>query len=171
MRTDVSAATLAAVADNATSPAYFVEIIWDTFSSKFCTYGTVNWAGSSWLGSGLEVGGFDDYGRPTTITITDSDNAIRTLVLTKGVRDRRINLWKGYIGALADVDPVALPVSYGDSCDIGGNKVQITLGGKAGGREFTPRELIGPRIGVNFTAAPGTKVAWGQQTLVLNPRK
>lgn len=171
MRTDVSAATLAIVANNATQPVYFVEIVWATFSSKFCTFGTLDWNGSTWLGSGLVVANFDDSGRPTQITISDFDFAIRTLVLTQGIRDRRINLWHGYATTLGALDPVQLPVSYGDACDIAGGKVVINLGGKAGGREFTPRELIGPRIGVNFTAPPGTKIPWGSSFIVLTPRK
>ena len=170
-RSDVSTATQTAAANNATRPSYLVEIVWDTFSTKLCTYGSVDWNGSTWLGAGLAVDFDDTTGRATQLTFTDSDASFRTLVLLQGVRDRRINVWKAYIDALADIDPVPLAVAYGDACDIAGGKVVVNLGGKAGGREFTPRQRIGPGIGVNFTAPPNAKVTWGSQTIVMVPRQ
>ena len=33
---------------------------------------------------------------------------------------------------------------------------------------FTPRERIGPAIGVNFTGSPGEVVRWGKQRITLD---
>ena len=36
--------------------------------------------------------------------------------------------------------------------------------------QFTPRERIGPRIGVNFVGTPDTRITWANQINTLQAR-
>ncbi len=164
----VSAATLTATAKPVTRPAYLVEIDWDTFSTRLCTYGTVAWNGNTWSGAGLTVNGFDDTNKPSSITLADPDAAFRTLVLAIGIRDRLIQVWKADISALNTADPVALFYGYGDQADIADGKVNISLGWRNSNKARTPRERIGPGIGVHFVAPAGHTFYWDGNIIVLN---
>jgi hypothetical protein len=167
----VTDAMLVAVSRPITRPAYLVEIDWDTFSTRLCTYGSVEWNGNTWAGGGITVNGFDDTNKPSSFTLVDPDAAYRTLVLSVGIRDRLIQVWKCDVSALATPDPVALFYGYADKADIANGKVTITVGWTNSNRARTPRERIGPAIGVNFVAPPGFTIHWGDQTIVLNAKR
>lgn len=169
MRT-VSSATQTEAAKGVTQPCYLVQIEWIGATSYLCTHSTQAWAGNTWLGGGLSVDQFDDVGRPRRITLVDPDAAFRTLILVSGSRDRRITIWKAYVGALAAADPVSLGVCYGDGAEVSAGRVTINLGPIVSSRVFSPRERIGPSIGVNFVAAPGAIVRWNGQQIVMAPR-
>lgn len=166
----LSTATAAEVAAGVNRPAYFVEIQFATQAVRLCTYGTLDWNGVTWTGGGIDLGDFDTDGRPQRIVLIDPTAAYRTLVLTDGIRDRKVQVWKGYVGALAPGDPVALFVGYGDQTQIANGKVTLTVDWNASARQFSPREVIGPGIGCNFLAPPGYTLTWGNQTLVMQGR-
>jgi hypothetical protein len=169
MRT-VSSPTQAQAASGANQPCYFIKIEWASLISYLCTHSTRTWNGQSWSGSGVDVGQFDDFGRPRRIVLADPDNAWRTLLLGSGIRDRRITIWQGYVDALAVGDPIEIGVGYGDKGKAAGNRVTIDVGPLVSSRVFTPRERIGPSIGINFVATPGSKVRWNGQDLVMESR-
>lgn len=146
-------------------PCHLVQIEWVGLTSRLCSHSTQSWNGQTWDGAGLELDGWDARGAPSRLILADPDYAWRTLVLGSNVRDRRITVWKAFIGALAVDDPVELFAGFGDTADIADFQVAIRLGGNVSGRMFSPRERIGPAIGVNFTATPNETFKWNGQEI------
>lgn len=167
----VSSPTLAAAGAGASRPSWFLQIDWPDFSTRLCTQGEQTWNGYTWAGGGFEISGFTQDGKPSGIVLIDPVAAYRTLVLTYGIRDKFIQLWKGYLGALANNDPVLIFPGYADGYDIGSGRVSFGLDWQSSGRQFSPREWIGPPIGVNFTATPGTTVKWGDTVIKIEARQ
>ena len=170
MTRTVTGAMLTAAGSRSSRPAYLVEIVWSSFASHLCTYGTVAWNGVTWSGSGVDVLDFNDEGIPGRIVLADPDAAFRTLLFSDGLRDRTVRVWKCDIAALAVADPVPVFAGYADGCDAGGGRVTFGLDLSTCDREFCPRERIGPSIGVNYVAPPGTRIVWGGSVLVLESR-
>lgn len=170
MTRSVTAALLTAAGAGATQPVYFVEIAWPTFSTRLCSYSTQTWNGNVWSGGGFELGDFDDSGRPARLTLADPDVSYRTLVLTDGIRDRQITVWKSDVSAIDVADPVLLFRGYADKADMASGRVIVGLDRNTSSRQFAPRERIGPAIGVNFVAPPGYVLRWGAQQIVFEAR-
>ena len=170
MTRSVSSALLTAVGAGATQPVYFVEIQWPTFSSYLCSHSTQTWNGTLWVGGGYDLVSFDESGRPQQLLLADPDFAYRTLVLANGIRDRRINVWMSDVAALDVGDPVKLFGGFADRAEMGGGRMNISLERNTSSRQFTPRERIGPGIGVNFIAPPGLKVFWSSTWITLEAR-
>lgn len=166
----VSSSTLAEAGAGAAQPAYYLRIDWATTSSLLCSHSSQSWNGSTWTGAAFSVT-FDGGGRPSSITLVDPDAAYRTLVLGGGISDRRVRLWKGYVGAAAIDDPVALFDGFADGADIRDGKVTISCDYPTTAAAFTPRLRIGPQCGINFFAPAGTTIRWGATILTLEPRR
>lgn len=172
MSRDVSAPTIAAAGAGVSRPAWFLEINWPDFSTRLCSYGEQTWNDLLWAGGGFEVAGFDRDGKPTQVSLVDPGHDYRTLVLGVGLRDRLVRLWKGYIDALADDDPVLIFEGYADGFDIANNRLGFGLDWNASARQFSPRAIIGPSIGVNFTGIPNTTFTWNDTVfkMIARPR-
>jgi len=166
----VTAPTLAAAGARVSRPAWFLQIDWSNFSTRLCTGGEQTWNDFVWAGGGFEISGFTQDGKPNGITLIDPSHDYRTLVLTDGIRDRFIQLWKGYVDELADDDPALIFQGYADGFDIAKGRVSFALDWQASSRAFSPREMIGPAIGVNWCAVPGTSFTWGGSTYKLEAR-
>lgn len=167
MRT-VSTPTTAALAGPSTRPIVFIEISWGAASSKLCSFGTRDWNGSTWQGAGIAITGYDDYGAPTGFSIVDEGFEFRTLMLANGVRDRDVSVWQGDESALDDDDPAQIFAGVADSGSVANGKFTVALARAASDRNYTPRERIGPAIGVNFTGTPGEVVKWGKNRITLS---
>lgn len=167
----ISTGTLAAAGAGSSSPIWFLEVDWSaSFASYLSSYGAATWGGQTWVGAGLVVDDFGPDGKPSRVTLTDTDAAFRTLQLTNGLRDKRIRLWKGYAAALGSGDPVRMFDGYADGAEWSNGKLSFALDWASSDLTLTPRERIGPNIGVNFTATPGTKIWWNGQTLTMEGR-
>ena len=171
MRSDITAATKAATESNSTAPAYLVEIQWSTFSSHHCTYGTVSWNGSTWLGDGIALDSWSPDGTPTRIALADPTYTYRTLIAGDGVRDRRVSVWKADISALNLSDPIPLFAGYADGGEWANGHAIIYLDPSTASAQFVPRERIGPAAGVNFMAPQGFRLVWGSSILVFDARR
>ena len=168
MTRTVSSPTQAAAGAGVSQPLYLVEIDWST-AVYLCTHSTQTWGGQTWLSADVRMS-FDSKGMPTSIDLSDPTDAYRTLLLTEGVTNKRVAVWKAYIGALAISDPVSIFDGYGDGGTARNGRMSFNVGRAQTGRQFSPRQRIGPAIGVNFVAVPKTKVVWSGQTIVLEPR-
>ena len=167
-RTVTTATTLKAGA-NVSQPCYLLQIDWIGITTRMCTHSTITWNGQTWVGAGLTVS-FDESGRPSSVILADPDASYRTLALGSGLSDRRVQLWKAYIGALATSDPVALFDGFADGFDNFQGRTTFALDYAQTSRQFTPRERIGPNSGVNFMGAPETKINWAGQIIELQAR-
>lgn len=161
----ISSPTQAQAEAGANQPAWLVKIEWATMTSYLCSHSTQTWNGQTWAGAGIELDAWDQRGAPGRLILADPDYAWRTLVLGSGIRDRQISIWQCFVDALATDDPVEVFVGYGDAADIAGWRVAIAIGGNISGRTFSPRERIGPAIGVNFMASPNDVIRWNGQEI------
>jgi hypothetical protein len=165
----VTGPTLAQAGAGAAKVGWLLEIDWST-PVYLSSYGDVSWSGQQWKGAGLKVGDFADSGKPNDVTISDPIAELRTIVLTDGLRDKNVMLWKVYPDAVGADDPLLLFDGFADGVEISGGKVSFGLDWASTSRMFTPRERIGPSIGVHFVAIPGTKISWYGQVLVIEKR-
>lgn len=166
----VSSATLTKAGAPQAEPLYLLEIDWSPIV-YLCSHSTQSWGGQTWTGAGFAISSFDAAGKPTRLTLADPDNAYRTMVLGARITDKRIVLWHGYLGALATADPVCLFDGYADGCEFANGRAMIDLDWQTSNRQFSPRDRIGPLIGVNFVATPGEKINWNGQVLVIEARQ
>jgi hypothetical protein len=166
----VTAQTLAQAGAGVSAPMYFLKINWLTATTRICSYGPQNWNGEVWDGGGFTVRQFGQDSKPQGISLVDNTGAYRTLVLSDGIRDRLVQLWKGYLGALAASDPILLFKGYADGCEVNNGVVSFNLDWQNSTRQFSPRQRIGPSIGVNFCATPNTTLRWGGAVIKIEAR-
>lgn len=167
----LSTGMLATASSGSNSPLFFIEIDWTpSFASYLCSYGALTWNGQAWVGANVAISDFGPDGKPARIILGDTDAAFRTLLLGNGLRDKRIRIWKAYREALSSADPILLFDGYADGSDWADGKLSFNLDWTSSDVTTTPRERIGPGIGVNFVAAPNTKISWAGQILVLEGR-
>lgn len=166
----VTSATLAQAGAGVSAPAWFLQIDWAASTTRLCSYGAQTWNGQAWAGGGFTVREFGQDSKPAGVMLVDPSVAYRTLALSDGIRDRLVQLWKGYIGTLADPDPVLLFRGYADGCEIGAGSVSFNLDWQSSARQFSPRQRIGPGIGVNFTATPNTTLRWAGAIVKIEAR-
>ena len=81
-----------------------------------------------------------------------------------------MTLWKAYIGALATSDPVMIFQGFANGYSCSRGRVSFGLDWGTNYRQMSPRERIGPTIGVNFTAAPDTVFLWGNVRITIPGR-
>jgi hypothetical protein len=151
---------------------FLVEIAFDTFTGRYCTYGDVTWNSLLFRGVPMQVGGLATDGAAVKLRFFDADASMRTLCLTKpGVRNRPIKVWKFYVNALGASDPIQVFNGVGDEFQWAQGRVDIT-GARAAARFLqAPRKRLGPATGCNFLAAPGTLIPWGNSVLLLEPSR
>lgn len=166
----ITSATLDQASAGVSQPLYFLQIDWsDASVSRLCTHSARAWNGQSWTAAPIAIT-FDRLNRPTAITLTDFDATYRATILASGLSDCRVRLWQGYVDALAAADPMQICDGYADGCEVGGGKVTFGVEYVVTPRQFSPRERIGPRIGVNFLGTIGETVRWGGTVITLDPR-
>ncbi len=170
MTRDVSSPTQTAAGAKHSRPGFFLQIDWSGFSSRLCSFDAKPWNDFEWVGSAFQVSSFEKDGKPEKITILDPDGSFRTLALADKIRDRTVQLWMGYMDALADDDPVLIFKGAADGFDWANGRMSFGLDWHRSAKQFTPRDSITPAIGVNWTAIPGTTVTWGDRVFKLEAR-
>ncbi len=166
----LSVATAAKIAEHHTKPGFLVQITFASQIVRLSSAAEQNWNAAIWVKAGLDVSGVDAAGRQGTVKLWDYDASFRTMVLTDGVADRRISIWKFYEGAVDAGDPVLIFDGVGDRCEIREGKVTVTLAKSGSGVMLTPRRRIGPASGFNFLLPTGTLIPWGDRVLKLERR-
>ncbi len=164
----VSAATDAKLGQSATEPGFFIELGFTSATVRHSSRETTAWNGFTWNTAAVKVSGIEGSGQRASLEYFDSDAAMRTLVLGEGINDRRVRIWKFYVGALSAADPALIFEGVGDGSTIRQGRVTIGLS-RAGSRTLmTPRLRIGTGTGFNHLPPEGTLINWGRgQTLRL----
>ena len=151
-------------------PGYLVQI---DFSSivRVSTSGDRNWNSFLWAGADLKVAITNDGKglQSARLDFFDSVQAIASVVLTEGVSDKRVRIWRFYGDALAAGDPELVFDGYGDDYDAAYIRSTITATTSGSRVLLAPRTYITKAQGFNFLPAAGTRVQWNGETLVLEP--
>lgn len=172
MSRTLTSALSTAIALPVTEPAYFVEIVFST-PVRLSTRGTITWSGQSWTSWDVRLAGLGQDGSSSTqtggLTIGNTDLSISTLVLSEGVADRQVNIWKFYGDTPAISDPVAIFSGVGDEAviDADSGVVRITLRQQSGVTLYTPRLFCTKESGFSLLPAEGTVISWGNETIRL----
>lgn len=166
MRT-LSTPTTALVTAQDTAPAYLVLVDFDSGPVRWCTRETVTWAGQTWLGASLTVEPPTDTTNTGRLVFTDPDALVHALIFAGAFKSRAVDIWKFWGAALATDDPVHMGRCVTAGADSAQGKRTINLVRHRATLLQSPRQIIGPSIGVNYLAAPGEQIAWGAAILTL----
>ena len=169
MRT-LTDASLSAAAGTVTQPIYLIEIGF-TPPLRLSTRGDVTWAGNLWSGGETIVVGSldaDGSGRQSgAVQIGNLDDYMGALVLSQGVADRPMKVWKADGAALDAADPVLVFDGVVEGADVDTSRVSLSLAGSGTRSAFAPRRVIGAASGFNFLLPAGTKIKIGATTYTL----
>jgi hypothetical protein len=162
----------AALAERVTTPGYFAEIAFAT-TLRLSTRGLQEWNGNSWIARGFTVSGFSsDIATPAQsgrIAITDSDGAVRTVILREGIAGRTVNLWKFYGDAPDDADPVQIFSGAGDaaSFDSASGVTSINLVQRGSRELYAPRRFMTRANGFSVLPVAGRIVSFNGENFKL----
>lgn len=169
MRT-LTPATTSATDATVTQPLYLIEIGFSP-ALRLSTRGDVAWNSLSWSGGeAIDVSSLDADGsgrQSGTVQIGNLDDYVGTLVLSQGVADRPVKIWKADGAALDVADPVLVFDGVIQSADVDTSRVSLSLAGSGTRSAFAPRRVIGAASGFNFLLPAGTKIKIGATTYTL----
>lgn len=143
----LSGALAAALGAPVQRPAWLVEMSFGT-TRRWSSMSSVTWNGQSWTARHLRVEGLvvQPLRVQGTLVLGNEDDVAGTLVLSEGVKDRRIVIYGYDAAALSTVnDAVWLCEAVGASAQVGPREVRIALRHRA---EF----VQSPRTYVNAAA-------------------
>lgn len=167
MRT-LTAAQIAATSSTVTTPAYLVELLFNT-PLRLSSRGDQSWGGYTWTGGRLgKVSGLASDGRGEQngrIELINSDLAYSALVLAEGVAERGCRVWKFY--GDNPVDAALVLDGVIDGADIAPDRVSLDVVGESLRTASFPRRFIGAGTGFNHLRPAETKITWGGQTYIL----
>lgn len=154
-----------------TSPGYFIELQFPSGIVRHSSREQQTWNGYIWIPSTVKVAGVEGSGQRGQLEYFDADASVRTIVLADGVNDRRIRVWKFYLGALDPADPVLVFDGVGDGAKIARGRVTIGLARSGSRTLVTPRLRIGPGTGFNHLTPEGTVLQWAGRVIRLDRRR
>lgn len=169
MRT-LTPATTSATDATVTQPLYLIEIGFSP-ALRLSTRGDVTWNSLSWSGGeAIDVSSLDADGsgrQSGTVQIGNLDDYVGTLVLSQGVADRPVKIWKADGAALDVADPVLVFDGVAQGADVDTSRVSLSLAGSGTRSAFVPSRVIGAASGFNFLLPAGTKIKIGATTYTL----
>lgn len=157
-----------------TTPGYLLEIEFST-PTRLCTRGDLTVLGNDWTGWGFSLSGFGidatSAKQTGTISISNRDNDISTLILEEGISDRAVRIWKFYTDAPSDDDPVLIFDGVGAQSDIdtASGQIKITLRQARDAVQFAPAHYITAEQGFSMLPPAGTIITVGSTSFILEP--
>lgn len=170
----VSVSIDAAISQPITAPGYLLEM---SFSSviRLCSRGDLTVLGNDWLGWNFSVSGIGVDGTSGTqngsLSISNTELDISTLILEEGIADRVIRVYKFYGDAPADNDPILLFEGVGGNTEIdtAASFVKVSLRQAKDSVQFAPSKYITVEQGFSMLPPPGTIIDFGGQSYILQP--
>lgn len=170
----VSAAVATAIAQPVTGPGYLVEIGFSTWV-RLSSRGSLDVLGNHWSAWGLGITGIGVDATSAiqsgTLNIANTDLTMSTLILTEGISDKAINIYKFYGEHPADADVTMLFSGVGGEATIDTNSgmVSLKLRQARDSVQFAPAKYITVDQGFSMLPPAGTVIEFGGQTYVLRP--
>lgn len=166
----VSSALAAALARQNTRPVLFLELGFSSYTTRFCSFQTINWNGSDWLGKNFTIAGLGGDS-PPVITIFDNDAGVRTLLLADGIADRPVKIYYGDADTLIGSpsgDPMLAFSGVGGAAAWASGKATIKTLFANAISTLCPRTRMTAETGYNFLAPKGYEFTWGDKVIRLN---
>jgi hypothetical protein len=157
-----------------TGPGYLVEIGFSTVL-RLSTRGDINVLGNDWIGWKLSISGLSmDASNPLqqgTMTLSNAELVISTLVLEEGIADRSIRIYKFYGEEPEEDDPVVVFDGVGGRADIdtASAEVKVTLRQQRDQVQFAPSIYITVEQGFSMLPPAGTIIQFNGQSYILEP--
>jgi hypothetical protein len=145
-------------------PGYLVEIAWPTIV-RLSTRGNQTWGGYAWTrGKIISIRPMDGG----SLELLSADTGFQAMVLTHGASDVGCRVWSYYADALGDDDPILVFAGVLDGAsEISRDKVALGLSAEHARTLYSPRQRLGPEIGITRMSPAGTRITWGGQTYTL----
>ena len=155
-----------------TLPGYFTEILLPTsFSWRTSSRGYLPWNGNFWAGASFTLSGIDvsssSSDQKGSITFTDNDNSVASLILNEGIAGASVTIWKFYTDAPADNDPIIIFYGVCDDVSASGNTITINLFKEESSTLYCPRQRVSVETGFTALPASGTLIKWNGETYTL----
>lgn len=169
MSRTLSSGAATEVARPVTLPGYLVSIAFSV-PVRLSTRGDVTWDAMAWSAAHFVCNGLAIDGTPEqdgSLVFTDTDGTIAALILSEGIQNRAVNVWKLYGETPADDDPVLIFSGVGDGYAMDYAEASVTIGLKQAETLYAPRQYINAASGFNWLPAPGTAITWGGETFAL----
>jgi hypothetical protein len=169
---DLSSGFTTEAAKAKTAPGYLLEIGF-TSPLRLSSRADVTWNGNIWITWGFSVEGMQTDGTSSdvqgSITLSNTDNSIGTLLLQQGIADRSIKLWKFYGTAPGRFDPLPIISAAGNGATFMKNltQVRITLMASGGRSLYSPRLYCTRENGFSILPPRGTIIAWNGEQFTL----
>ncbi|MBK6742530.1 MAG: hypothetical protein IPG66_05935 [Hydrogenophilales bacterium] len=171
MSRDLSTAFIAAGQARVADPAYLIEIVWSaTLTSRFSSRGDQSWNGVTWQSGRVakfQPLPWDGAGGRGRLDLLNADYLIGAIVGNQVCSDVPVRAWIFYGDDPAVGDVLRLPDAAIDSVPDIGAIVRLDLAADNMGMLYSPRQWIGPGVGVNHVDPPGTVIHWGEQRMVI----
>ena len=152
-----------------TRPGYLVRLGYST-TLYLSTLGDVSWDGQAWIAKDMKVSSVSQSGAGSNtgaLEVGNTDDAFGALVLNEGASEIPVTVWAVYAGATATDDPVMVFNGVTDGADISTSRVSFSLVPQRNDTLYSPRVFINKAAGFNFLQPAGTRIAFGNETFVL----
>ena len=170
MSRDLSPAFVSAGQARIADPAFLIEIIWsDVLTTRFSSRGDQSWNGEAWT-SGRVVKyqpmPWDSAGGRGRIDLQNADNLVGAIVGNQVCTNVPVRSWLFYGTDPAVDDVLRLPDAVIDAVPEIGAVVRLELAADNMGMLYSPRQWLGPEVGVNHIDPPGTVIHWNGERIV-----
>lgn len=158
-----------AILKTVTKPGYFVYIGF-TPPLRFSTRGSLSWNGHTWGGDhNCTIKSVSDS--KGSISFTNIDNLMSSIILNEGVVDKVIKIWAYDEDAVATPDPVLIFDGVGDSAELTENTATISLSVKNAKTLYFPRRFINAETGFTHLTPAGTIITVRSRKITLSGRR
>jgi hypothetical protein len=169
----LSSALLTELAKTVTTVGYLVQI-GTTTPQRWSNIGAVTWNALAWSDMDFVVEGLEfssDVDLTARLTVQNLDGVAAALFLSASehLYNVVVTIYQFAHGALGVGDVPLIAVMAVDACDVGLDKVVLSLTDANVDAAFSPRRRVAPTDGFNFAAPGGTVIAWGNEILTLAP--
>ena len=159
-------AVSSAIAKDATTPVYLLEM---GFSStvRAATWDTaITWNSATWIASGIEVANLGDRGARVKFPNGKADPWL-ALVLNEGVRGRSISIYEHYTDSTSSPQTGAVLLFTGIMDELSITQgISLSIIESSQAKTFPPTSIDRPTY--NYLLTTGTVLVWGPDKIVVN---
>lgn len=155
----------ASLGSSPSAPGYLVELVLGTYTLRYSSRGDLTWDGHAWVGGAkVQSSSPADW----TLALTNHDNNASALLLSTDTNAVSARIW-AYAG---HADPPDAVLVFSGGLDqirsVTLERVELALTAARPGRSWLPDAILTPPL-LNFLPVAGTRIAWGDQSYVLEP--
>lgn len=183
MSRSISAALAAAIASNITQVGYLARLVVPGspgLTARACDLGDFYWpqtgsppsggdlyANTAFTVSGVQLGLDAPSPESVSIALQNLDNSMSALLLNVDTSTAIVTLWQVARGLTAQEDAALIGEFSISGVEIGLREARIGLTAYSASALFAPRKKVNAENGLANGVAPGTRIPWAGEMLVL----